>query len=212
LENANEPPAFVGETLEEKFAQLLMVVELCVQVDATTSALILIYSAIDVAGWLSGQQFTAWVKKYLLPGSNLDCTPGELYGARNGIVHNFSSESDASRKGKFRQIVYSFGKADIETLRTMTKIVNLDLDVPNATDKGVKAKFTTVILEDLIAALRIGLVRFFEEAKSNERIAKRIKERSGKVLVHMSRAEGETLVKKWDAAVLGDLAVIPDRK
>jgi hypothetical protein len=212
LENTNEPPAFVGETLEEKFAQLLMVAELCVQVRATTPALILIYSAIEVAGWLSGQKFTGWVKKYLLPDSNLDCTPGELYGARNGIVHNFSSESDASREGKLRQIVYSWGKADIETLRMMTNIVNLDLDLPNAGARGVKAKFTSVILEDLLAAFRIGLVRFFKEAESNERIAKRIKERSGKVLVHMSRAEGETLVKKWDAALLREIAAIRDQK
>jgi hypothetical protein len=193
LENANQPPAFVGETLEQKFAQLLMVAEFCVQVRATTPALILIYSAIDVAAWLCGQQFTAWVSKYLLPGSNLDCTPRELYGARNGIVHNFSSESDASREGKLRQVVYSWGKADIETLRAMTKIVNLDLDLPNSPAKAVKAKFTSVILEDLIAAFQIGLVRFFKEAESNERMAKRIKERSVKVLVHMSKTEGETL-------------------
>jgi hypothetical protein len=199
LGNPNEPPTLIGETIEQKFAQLLMVADFCVQVRATTPALILAYSAIDVAAWLSGQQFTAWVKKYLLPGSNLDCTPSELYGARNGIVHNFSSESDASREGKFRQIVYSWGKADIETLRTMTKIVNLDLDVPSTAAKGVKAKFTSVILEDLIVAFRIGLVRFFKEAESNERIAKRIKERSGKVLVHMSRAQGETLAKLGNA-------------
>jgi hypothetical protein len=209
LENTNESPAFVSETLEQKFAQLLMVAEFCIQVHATTPALILIYSAIDVAGWLSGQQFTAWVSKYLLPGSNLDCTPRELYGARNGIVHNFSSESGASREGKLRQIVYSWGKADIETLRAMTKIVNLDLDVPNAATKGVKAKFTSVILEDLIAAFRIGLVRFFKEAESNERMAKRIKERSGKVLMHMLKAKGETLVK-WGSALLGEAG--PDQK
>jgi hypothetical protein len=202
----NEPPTFIGETIEQKFAQLLMVAEFCVQVRATTPALILIYSAIDVAAWLSGQQFTAWVSKYLLPGSNLDCTPRELYGARNGIVHNFSSESDASREGKLRQIVYSWGKADIETLRAMTKIVNLDLDV---TSTAAKAKFTSVILEDLIAAFRIGLVQFFKEAESNERIAKRIKERSVKVLVHMSKTEGETLAK-LGSALFGEDG--PDRK
>src|SRR5258708_6288397 len=172
----NEPPAFESESLEQKFAQLLRIVDMCVQVRATTPALVLIYYAIDVAGWIAGQRFTAWVSKYRLPGSNLDCSPRELYGARNGIVHNFSSESDASREGKLRQIVYSWGKADIETLRAMTKIMNLDLDVPNTTAKGVKAKFTSVILEDLIAAFRAGLMRFFKEAESDERLITRIEE------------------------------------
>jgi hypothetical protein len=212
LENPSELPAFVAETLEQKFGQLLMVAEFCVQVRATTPALVLIYSAIDVAGWLyaanpsasPGQRFTSWVAKYLLPDANLDCSSRELYGARCGIVHNFSTESDLSRKGEVRQIVYSWGDGDIETLRAMTKIVNLDQDeTPNILARSIKAKFTSVKLEILIAAFRKGLIRFFKEAESDERMAARMKERSGKVLMHMSKAEGETLVK-WGSALLAD--------
>jgi len=94
-----------------------MVAEFCVQARATTPALVLIYSAIDVVGWLyaanpsasTGPRFTSWVAKYLLPAVNLDCSSRELYGARCGIVHNFSTESDLSRKGEVRQIVYLVG-------------------------------------------------------------------------------------------------------
>ena len=104
-DKTNEPPSFVSETVEEKFAQLLVIAEKCVRERATTPALILIFSAIDVAGWLSAvspsasprSRFTGWVARYLLPFSNLDCSAIELFAARCGIVHNFSSESDLSR-------------------------------------------------------------------------------------------------------------------
>ncbi|MGA3228702.1 MAG: hypothetical protein ABSD51_02040 [Candidatus Binatus sp.] len=209
-DKTNDPPAFVSETVEEKFAQLLVIAEKCVRERATTPALILIYSAIDVAGWLSAanpsakpsSRFTGWVTKYLLPSSNLDCSPIELYAARCGIVHNFSSESDLNRQNRrsVRQIVYSWGNADFDTLRAMTQIVNLDLPTPSAV-QGRTAKYISIKVEDLISSFREGLIRFFAESKSDERLAARIQERSGKVLTHMSKAHADELLD-WTRRLL----------
>ncbi len=213
LENANEPPAFESETIEQTFAQLLMVVELCVKARATTPALVLIYSAIDVAGWLYAvspsatpkSRFIGWVTKFLLPAAKLDCSAIELYGARCGVVHNFSSESDLSRQssGKVRQIVYSWGNSDLETLREMSRIVNLDLGESPKAARGQPRKFTSVKLEDLIAAFGAGLMRFFKESESDQRMAARIRERSGKVLMQMSNAKANAIVN-WSRALLGE--------
>ncbi len=210
-DKTNDPPAFVSETVEEKFGQLLVIAEKCVRERATTPALILIYSAIDVAGWLSAvspsatpkSRFTGWVTRYLLPFSNLDCSAIELYAARCGIVHNFSSESDLSRQNRreVRQIVYSWGDADFETLRAVTRIVNLDLPTPSAL-QGRTAKFTCIKVEDLISSFREGLIRFFVESKSDERMAARIQERAGKVLTHMSKAHADELLD-WTRGLLG---------
>ena len=210
-DKTNEPPSFVSETVEEKFAQLLVIAEKCVRERATTPALILIFSAIDVAGWLSAvspsasprSRFTGWVARYLLPFSNLDCSAIELFAARCGIVHNFSSESDLSRgcRGKIRQIVYSWGDADFEALRAMTAIVNLDLPTSSAM-QGRVAKYTCIKVEDLISSFREGLNRFSNESKSDEGMAARIRDRSGKVLTHMSKAHADELLE-WTRGPLG---------
>jgi len=90
--------------------------------------------------------------------------------------------------------------------------VNLDLhESTNIAARTNQAKFTSVKLEILIAAFREGLIRFFKEAQSDERMAARNQRRSGKVLMRMSKAEGEILVK-WGSALLADIETGSDQK
>jgi hypothetical protein len=192
MESSNEPPSFATETLEQKFAQLLIVAEFCLQARAITPILVLIYSAIDVAGWLyaanptasTKTRFTDWVARYLLPAGNFDCSAPELYGARCGLVHNFTAASDLSRQLKVREILYAWGDSDIENLREMTKIANLQIPGRQPT-----VQYTAIRIEELISAFREGLWRFFEDARIDARLGARVVERSGKVLSTVSNQE-----------------------
>jgi hypothetical protein len=192
LRKSNEPPTFTTETLEQKFAQLLMVIEVCLQARVITPILVLIYSAIDVAGWLyaanpsasPGKRFTRWTAKYLLPSSNLECSPLELYGARCGLVHNFSAASDLSRQMKVREILYAWGNSNIEDLREMSQIANIQIP-----GRPPTVQYTEIRIEELISAFREGLRRFFEDARIDARLGARVAERSGKVLGTVTNQE-----------------------
>jgi hypothetical protein len=115
------------EVLDQCFKQLCDAIEACVGKDLTIPCLILIYSAIDIAGWLDSEdsresvrnRFTRWVDRYLLPAKSLDCTAAELYGARCGVVHTFSPESGLSKKGVVRKIVYVSGSSEAGKLGEM---------------------------------------------------------------------------------------------
>lgn len=196
----NAPPTFKRVDLEQKFGELLMVAEFCLQVRAVTPALILIYSAIDVAGWLStanasvkpSAKFNAWVNKYMLADQKkLGCSALELFGARCGLVHNFAAQSDLSRSFKVREILYVWGNEDVDLLREMSSVANQQIPGRPRT-----VRYTELRVEDLLMAFRQGLQRFFDDSRSDPRLAARLAERAGKVLSTVSREELFAL-KAW---------------
>jgi hypothetical protein len=78
--------------------------------------LILLYSGVDIAGWMASdnptttvrESFTAWVDKYLRPEVALGCTTLELYGARCAVVHTLTTESKLYEAGQVRKVVYAW--------------------------------------------------------------------------------------------------------
>lgn len=98
-----------------------------------TPALILLYSGMDIAGWMVtyGQKksvqdsFTGWVENYISPAKTLGCTSLELFGARCGVVHTFTPESTLYQKGKVRKVVYAWLPSRVETLREATDLGHL---------------------------------------------------------------------------------------
>jgi len=176
--------------LKQTFDELLIVAESCVREKVTTPALVLVYSGIDVAGWLyvgdptapPRTRFTKWVTRYLLPAGNLGVSALELFGARCGLLHNFGSESDLSRQGKVRQIQYARGSSSPETVIEM------------ATNVKMEKQHTALKVEELIAAFRTGLARFFEGAAADPKMARTLIERSAKVLGPMSEADAQGLL------------------
>jgi len=95
--------------------QLKDSIEDCVSKGRVLSCLTLLYSAIDIFASLERQpnkgtrgSFVRWVDTYMLPNSALQFSSIDLYAARCGIVHAFSAESDLSRSGKARKIVYGW--------------------------------------------------------------------------------------------------------
>ncbi len=79
--------------------------------------LTLFYSSVDVMAWLNidnenveRTDFIKWCDKYFVPILSVPCAGEDLYGARCGILHNASSESARSRKGKAEEIMYVVSK------------------------------------------------------------------------------------------------------
>ncbi|MGO9453539.1 MAG: hypothetical protein ACLQDV_21200 [Candidatus Binataceae bacterium] len=180
----------VIEFLRLKFAELFRAIDQCVSAKLMTPALVLVYSGIDVAAWLdcanpekikTGQRFVSWVSKYLPLGDELKCNALELFGARCGLVHNFSSESDLSRAGKIRQIHYAWGSSMPETLQELNDLTQMD-------------GYVAIKLELLIIAFKKGLESFFDDSENNPAKARRITERAGKTLKTMSDAELQALL------------------
>ncbi|MFQ5723509.1 MAG: hypothetical protein ACE5G6_03370 [Terriglobia bacterium] len=93
-------------------------IRLCLQKKCISSAIALAYSAIDVLSWLAmpankfevtRQDFISWADQYVVPGSSLDCSGTDLYGARCGIVHTLTPVSRMSQEGRAMPIAYSWG-------------------------------------------------------------------------------------------------------
>ena len=80
------------------------------------AVIILVYSAIDTLAFLSmpksqedvqRQDFIDWVEKYLHFPCKEQLTGLDVYGARCGMLHNFSVYSKLSREGKCRRLLYA---------------------------------------------------------------------------------------------------------
>jgi hypothetical protein len=177
---------------------MLTVIDVLVTAHLITPALVLLYSAVDVASWLDSrepdahakQRFPGWVSKYLLKGGTLDCTAMELYGARCGIVHNFTAESSVNRGGKVRQIVYAYGTSSPNTLNEMSERTHMP--------------FVAVKVEDLVSAFRRGLQTFLDEVAMDSRRTERLNSRAGKVFARMSEEDGQALLRWTREMLAGD--------
>ncbi len=121
--------------VQAAFDQLGAAMSLCIDREMRLAALMLLYSAIDVAGWMAAQAagppvptgqaaFTAWTEKYLRPKATLGCSALELYAARCGVVHTMTPESELFRQGRvLRQVIYAWLPSTVEKLSAMTDFV-----------------------------------------------------------------------------------------
>jgi hypothetical protein len=130
-------------------------VDACIEKKLVAPALVLIYSAIDTVGWLDSNNpyatkdgFLQWVDTYLLKAKILNCKSIDLYAARCGLLHTFSSDSRLSSFGKARQICYAWGKANVEDLQKT-------IDCSDDADK-----YVAVHVNDLYEAWRMGVLLF----------------------------------------------------
>lgn len=95
-------------------------IEACVKAKCVVSAMTLIYSAIDAMAALTRplkspratrDEFKKWVDDYLsdqLKDFDIHVSSLDIYGARCGILHTYGPESDLSRDGKAKTIVYKW--------------------------------------------------------------------------------------------------------
>src|SRR6266700_5414023 len=170
--------------VQENLIALLEAVEDCLAKQRILPCLTLLYSGIDVVASLeqtasTRSTFINWVEEYMLKNSPLPCTGTDLYGARCGVLHSFSPESDLSKQGKARRIVYAWGKAKAEDLAAAARAMGRDE--------------CAVHINELVSAFRVGLADYLEEVMRDSNREQKMKERAGLWFTHM----GEDAVKTF---------------
>lgn len=162
-------------------------IEECLEKRRLLPCLTLLYVGIDIVAALERKHrestkaaFVRWVNRYLLKARSLPCTALELYAARCGIVHTFTPDSDLSRKGQARKILYGWGTAKVEDLQEASNIL-------------VRTDCVAVHVRDLIDAFRCGLAEYLKELAPDPERQQAVRRRAGLWFVHLD----QNVVKKF---------------
>lgn len=146
------------EALIENTTRHIMAIDLCVENKLRMPALILVYSGIDIFASLNRpvekeegtrKDFKEWCERYLLSSIELPCSANDLYAARCGVVHSYSSESRLSRNNEADEIVYSWGNQSPEPLQKVLKHIGHSAHV--------------IHIETLVNVFKKGVAEFLEE-------------------------------------------------
>jgi hypothetical protein len=147
------------QKMEESLLEIGRGIKACQEQKLQLPTLVLLYSAIDIAAWMTnedsnagvGKRFMVWVDQYLLKANPMDCTAADLYAARCGIVHSLTPDSDMSAKGKARLVCYTWGDRNARELQELVKAAKMD------------DRYVCVQIEELCDAWRGGLRLLMEE-------------------------------------------------
>ena len=172
------------------YLEIITVTKQAIQDEHILPALILIYSSIDSASFLAtksplepvNKRFKDWVKKWMFTVNKLPCTPEELYSARCGVVHTFTSSSNLTMNKKVRHVAYAWGSADYKKLQK-----SLDYHHSN--------KVVAVQVEDLFESFQQGLAKFFEVASTNNSLSEQLEERSKKYFSNLKTEDIDLYLK-----------------
>lgn len=168
------------DILRNNLMALLSAIEDCRGRKQVLPCLILLYSGIDIIASLersdkegTASAFQRWTNNYLLTEKNLGCSSKDLYGARCGIVHTFSSSSDYTRTGKAREVIYAWGNASAVNLRAVSQAAgrdNIVLDV-----------------DELIKVFRSGVNMFFADLSKDSMRAEQVVKNAGLWLMNIDK-------------------------
>jgi hypothetical protein len=162
----------INAQLLDNTSRLLLAIDHCAAQGYRTASLILLYSTIDIMAWLDRprqhedtirEDFQRWVETFLLPGSDLNCTPEDLYAARCAVVHSGAARSRLSREGKAREILYAWGEAHVDDLQDALGCAKLPA--------------VAVHIGTLTEALRRGVSRFASALSNDASTAQLVRER-----------------------------------
>jgi len=112
--------------------------------------------------------FRDWVKRYLLPDSNLVCSADDLWAARCGLLHTYTPEARDTRKGKARKMLYVSGVLD---------------DAARGSLQFSVGEYVIVVSQDFFNAISAGLLRFVDELKMDSALHARVSMRANEFLV-----------------------------
>jgi hypothetical protein len=151
-------------------------ITLCIRERLQLPALIQLYSAIDIAGWLGNDDpnatnrasFTAWVDGYLLKAMPLPCTALDIYAARCGLVHSLTSDARLIDQSQARRICYAWGDASASNLQETIDHM------------GQTSALVAVHIHDLYEAWRRGLNLFHGELQSDSPRAAKVYARAAR--------------------------------
>jgi hypothetical protein len=171
------------EILERSVEEILVAAKDCLTKKRFLPSLILLYSAIDIVSGLDRPEgkeestrdnFMAWVDAFLLPGSGLECSAMDLYAARCGIIHTYSSESALSKSGAARHVFYAWGTGRAEALNLATERTSWS------------GKAVTIHIDSLVTAFMGGFQRFLSDLVADPARAARVYSRAGQFFSPLS--------------------------
>jgi hypothetical protein len=169
-------------------------IEDCFAKNRILPCLALIYSGIDVIASLEAKPgekvqkyFVGWVESYLLKAGPLHCSAIELYGARCGIVHTFTSRSNFSKNGKARSIYYAWGKANVADFEKASKVLGIG-----------RNDVIMLHVRDLIDAFRQATVNFLDDVEAHPNRAPTIESALGQWFMDCNPKEIKSLVDLHD--------------
>jgi hypothetical protein len=128
-------------------------------------ALVVAYSAVDTFGLLdappkqisaSGESFKLWATKYLLNQPGITFNAVDLWGARCAVLHTSTSESNLSRAGQARELVYYNGDSAHPAAR----------DFAQRTARIDSGRYLAVNIADLFIALLNAMTKFAPDLHS----------------------------------------------
>lgn len=145
--------------LEENVLKHFLAIDFCIENGMLMPALVLIYNGIDVFASLNREEnkdratkddFVTWCNQYVLPASSLKCNGLDLYAARCGILHTYTSISDISIKNKASEVFYYIGRIDEKKYKDII-------------DRNYSSKVILVNLNELEIAFKKGFFTFIDE-------------------------------------------------
>lgn len=108
---------------------MLVGIRACLQSQCLISAVTLMFSSLDALAALTrplgqpstnGAVFKAWITRFIKPDSSLGCSAEDLWGARCGVLHLYSPDSDLSAQNKVRRIYYQWNAGPaVDVVRTI---------------------------------------------------------------------------------------------
>lgn len=180
------------DSFYKNYTQVIEAADYCVTKHLTLPALILIYSAIDSAGWVASSnqkksvnaRFTDWVNNWMLKDGKLKCTAEELYAARCGVLHTLTPNSSLSKNKGVRKIAYAWGKAKTETL------------VESISELSMESEIASIHIDDLFTSFKEGLANYLEYAFKNAEEKENILLKSNQHFVNMESELMDLFIKE----------------
>jgi hypothetical protein len=158
--------------IERAMEELGITLVEAIEADRSTAALVVLYSGIDILSSLtrpessentSSQYFKEWVERYMLLKLPSALTAQDIWSARCGLLHTNQPDSDLSRKGKAKEIVYM--RAPMEDIESAQKLC--DADTSNVSQSVV------VAFSDLHQAFFEGVSNFFADINRDMELQRR---------------------------------------
>ena len=170
------------EALFENATRHIKAIDLCVENKLRMPALILVFSGIDIFAALNRpaekeegtrKDFKEWCDYYLLSSNELPCSATDLYAARCGVVHSYSSESRLSRNKEAKEIVYSWGNQSPEPLQKALQRIGHTAHV--------------IHVETLVNVFKKGVWEFLEEVGKDKNKVSLVVSRASKLFKDQPR-------------------------
>ena len=157
----------------QNYLQIVEAGSFCQERNLYLPQLILAFTLIDTMAWAASPKskkavranFEKWVTKWVIPHLEESCTATELYAARCGVLHTLSSEADLTKSGEARQVVYTWGTAQVSDLAAVTENLR-------------PGEFVALHVESLFAAICRGMNQFIEHGVGDDAISMRLEDAS----------------------------------